>query len=170
MIRTQRSSLPWLGLLLTVLACNSTPDVGTSSSGGPTSVKPAKLEGPVELLEPKAGDVKAAVVDAMLSAAARNHRVVVYVGASWCEPCERFRAAAKAGKLDGEFAGLSLLVFDIDQDRERLSAAGYKSKYIPLLVLPKADGAASPHHMEGGTKGDGAVAQMAPRLKELLSH
>ena len=153
-----------------VLACNSTPDSGAGPAQGERSVTPTTLQGPVELLEPQAGDVKEAVVAAMIAAAPRNHRVVVYVGASWCEPCERFREAAKAGKLDTQFPGVSLLVFDVDRDRDRLAAAGYKSTYIPLLVLPKADGSASAHKMEGGQKGEGAVAQMAPRLTQLLTH
>lgn len=153
-----------------LVACNSTPDTGSGSAVAEHSVTPSTLKGPVELLEPRAGDAKEAVVSAMMAAAGRNHRVVVYVGASWCEPCERFREAAKAGKLDTQFPGVSLLVFDIDRDRDRLAAAGYKSTYIPLLVLPKADGSASTHRMEGGQKGEGAVAQMAPRLTELLTH
>lgn len=161
----------WALLLFGALACNSTPDVGANNtSSGSVSVKPTRLEGPVELLDPKPGDANVAVVDAMMSAAGRNHRVVVYVGASWCEPCERFRAAAKAGKLDADFPGISFLVFDLDRDRDRLHAAGYQSKFIPLLVIPNADGSASRFHMEGGIKGDGAVAQMAPRLRDLLTH
>lgn len=159
-------------LLVLLGACNSTPESGSGTSAGSAekSVVPASLQGPVELLEPQAGDVKEAVVAAMLGAAARHHRVVVYVGASWCEPCERFREAAKAGELDAKFPGLSLLVFDADRDRARLAAAGYKSTFIPLLVLPRPDGSASTHKMEGGQKGAGAVAQMAPRLAELLTH
>jgi len=154
--------------LTMVAACNSTPDVGAVDAA--TAPKPTTLAGPVELLQPEQGDVRSVVKTAALAAAARQHRLVVYVGATWCEPCERFREAAKAGTLDATFPGLSLLVFDIDRDRARLAAAGYKSQYIPLLVLPNADGSAGPHRMEGGQKGNGAVAQMAPRLAELLKN
>jgi thiol-disulfide isomerase/thioredoxin len=151
-------------------ACNSTPEVGPDPAEKKAIVKPATLSGPVELLEPTAGDVKDAVRSAMIAAAARNHRLVVYVGASWCEPCERFREAARKGELNAGFPGLSLLVFDADADRKRLAAAGYQSAYIPLLVIPKDDGAASEFRMEGGSKGEGAVASISPRLTALLKH
>lgn len=157
-------------LLLALAACNSTPDVGPAPADKKAVVKPVNPQGPVELLDPKPGDVKDVVRAALVDAAARNRRLVVYVGASWCEPCERFREAAKKGELDAGFPGLSLLVFDADSDRKRLAAAGYASQYIPLLVLPKDDGAASEFRMEGGSKGTGAVASMAPRLTALLKH
>lgn len=157
--------------LALVLGCNSTAEPGADPATGPKlSIKPAALSGPVELLEPPAGDVKAVVKAAMIAASTRNHRLVVYVGAPWCEPCERFREAAKRGELDAQFPGLALLVFDADHDRKRLAAAGYNSQYIPLLVLPNDDGSASEHRMQGGSKGDGAVAQMTPRLATLLKH
>lgn len=157
-----------LVLLLALAACNSTPEV-TEDPSAPK--RPLTLAGPVELLDaPPAGDVKEAVKSAVIAEAAKNHRVVVYVGASWCEPCERFREAAKKGELNDRFPGLALLVFDADRDRKRLAQAGYTSTYIPLLVIPKEDGSASEWKMEGGQKGDSAVAQMAPRLTQLLKH
>ena len=161
--------LAWL-VVLAALGCNSTPEVGPDPAENKAFVKPAKPTGPVELLDAKPGDVNVVVKAAMVGAAARNHRLVVYVGASWCEPCERFREAAKKGELDAGFPGLSLLVFDADVDRKRLAAAGYGSQYIPLLVLPKDDGSATEFRMEGGSKGSGAVASMSPRLTALLSH
>ncbi len=162
---------PLAGALLAFLSgCNSTPEVGAERSEQKAFVKPAHPTGPVELLDPKPGDVKDVVKVAMIEAAARNHRLVVYVGASWCEPCERFREAAKKGELNADFPGLSLLVFDVDADRKRLAAAGYASQYIPLIVLPKDDGAASEFRMAGGSKGNGAVASMSPRLTALLTH
>ena len=97
-----------------------------------------------------------------------GRRLLVYVGATWCEPCQRFHNAAKAGELDGEFADLRLLEFDLDRDRERLAADGYKSELIPLLALPGPDGRGNGRGMQGSIKGEGAVAQMRPRLQELL--
>ena len=159
---------PYLLGALVLAACNSTPDVPVDPNA---PVQPATLAGAVELVDaPASGDVKIVVRDAMIAAAKRQHRLVVYVGATWCEPCERFREAAKRGELNAKFPGLALLVFDADRDRQRLKDAGYTSTYIPLLVLPKPDGSASEWKMEGGEKGYGAVAQMAPRLTTLLSH
>jgi thiol-disulfide isomerase/thioredoxin len=97
-----------------------------------------------------------------------GRRLLVYVGATWCEPCQRFHNAAKAGELDGEFADLRVLEFDLDRDRDRLALAGYQSELIPLLALPGPDGRGNGRGMQGSIKGEGAVAQMRPRLLELL--
>jgi hypothetical protein len=126
-----------------------------------------KPSGHVRLLPAPAGDV-AALVAAQLKQTPPERRLLVYVGATWCEPCERFKHAAAAGQLDAEFGDVDLLVFDADADSERLATAGYVSQLIPLLVWPNADGRASERHIEGSVKGDGAIADMAPRLKGLL--
>ena len=102
-------------------------------------------------------------------AAADKRRLLVYVGATWCEPCRHFHDAAKAGQLDAEFGDLRLLEFDLDRDRERLAAAGYASQMIPLLALPGPTGVSTGRGMQGSIKGDGAVENMRPRLKELLT-
>jgi hypothetical protein len=120
------------------------------------------------LQAPATGDVRDVVRQAVSEAASEHRRIVVYVGAGWCEPCQQFHNAAAAGSLDAIFPDLTLLEFDLDRDRERLNQAGYASKYIPLFALPGADGSASGRQVEGGIKGDAAVAFMAPRLKDLL--
>ncbi|MDB4938016.1 MAG: hypothetical protein JWP87_4988, partial [Labilithrix sp.] len=94
--------------------------------------------------------------------------LVVYVGAKWCEPCKYFHQAAAKGELDGEFPDLTLLEFDLDDDRDRLATAGYVSEFIPLFAMPAADGRASEKKFEGSVKGNGAVANIAPRLRSLL--
>lgn len=116
---------------------------------------------------PAEGDV-ADAVRAALAQAGERRRVVVYVGASWCEPCQRFHHAAQQGELDATFPDVDFLVFDLDRDKERLVSAGYVSKLIPLFALPGPDGRASGKQVEGGIKGDGAVGFIAPRLKKML--
>jgi hypothetical protein len=114
------------------------------------------------------GEVAPLVVDALAQAARERRTLVVYVGATWCEPCQRFHQAALHGELDADFPSLTLLEFDLDRDRDRLFRAGYKAKYIPLFVLPDTSGAASDQMLSGGIKGEGAVGFIAPRLKALL--
>ena len=99
---------------------------------------------------------------------AAGGRLLVYVGASWCEPCKRFHDAVVAGKLEGHFMGLTLLEFDRDQHGTALDEAGYRSRLIPLFALAQADGRASGRQIEGSIKGAGAVANIVPRLRSLL--
>lgn len=116
------------------------------------------------------GDDAAAVIKAERERARESGRdVVVYVGAKWCEPCQRFHAAAERGELDADFPNLTLLEFDLDVDRERLVSAGYHSELIPLFVLPDENGRATSKRFEGSVKGDRAVSNIAPRLRQILA-
>jgi thiol-disulfide isomerase/thioredoxin len=105
---------------------------------------------------------------------AEGGRLIVAVGAPWCEPCRRFHDAVTAGKLDETVPGVVFLEFDHDRDAARLRADGYTSRLIPLYVIPDAAGRAPAAtegglRMEGSIKGDGAVAEITPRLLRLLA-
>jgi hypothetical protein len=114
------------------------------------------------------GDV-APLVSAQVAASTSSGRTaLVYVGAAWCEPCERFRDAVQKGELNDVFGKVDFLVFDLDKDAARLDAAGYASRMIPLVVVPGADGRGTDRRIEGSIKGEGAVANMKPRVQALL--
>lgn len=127
--------------------------------GGQHEVVPRK----VTLVEAPQTDDVAALVRAQPT----DERLVVYVGASWCEPCTRFHDAAARGELDTQLGGTRFLIFDRDRDAQALDAAGYRSSYIPLFALANPDGTRA-KAIEGGIKGDGAVGQLVPRLRALL--
>ncbi len=150
---------------------SSTPALRASSAEAAkpgAGTAPLVLAQGVRFIKPGPGDVSAIVRSESALAAQDGRKLLVYVGATWCEPCQRFHKAAQQGELDAEFPNLNILEFDADEDHERASAAGYRSRLIPLFVRPGPDGRASARRFEGGIKGDGAVAQLAPRLKKLL--
>jgi hypothetical protein len=141
----------------------------TASSTAALPTGPLVLARGVRIVHAGAGADAAKVVrDEREKAKSDGRDLVVYVGATWCEPCQHFHKAAAKGALDGEFPDLTLLEFDLDEDRDRLSAAGYVSQFIPLFAMPAEDGRASDKKFEGSVKGDGAVANIAPRLRSLL--
>lgn len=113
-------------------------------------------------------DAAKVVVEERARAKSDGRDLVVYVGARWCEPCQHFHRAAQKGDLDADFPDLTLLEFDLDDDRDRLATAGYVSQFIPLFAMPGPDGRSSDKKFEGSVKGDGAVANIAPRLRSLL--
>jgi hypothetical protein len=160
-------------IVAAVLAASPTPGCKTQADAAPdpaASSAPAAPHGKMKLANaPAEGDVEDIVRGAMAKAAAEKRRVVVYVGATWCEPCQRFHHAAERGELDAKFPDVDLLTFDEDRDHERLASAGYVSKLIPLFALPGPDGRASGKQVEGGIKGDGAVGYIAPRLEKMLT-
>ena len=124
----------------------------------------------IEMIDaPAAADVAPLIANEIARATRDNRQLLVYVGASWCEPCRHFHDAAAAGKLDAEFGALRLFVFDEDRDEPALSRANYKHQLIPLFALPNADGTGSGKQIEGSIKGADAVAQISPRLRALLA-
>src|SRR4051794_25774994 len=103
-----------------LLACNR-----------PTASRPAT--GP-QLLEAGAGAVPDLVQRAQQQAERDRRQLLIYVSATWCEPCERFQRALRAGELNASFPRLTLLKFDADRDGERLRTGGYDGDYIPRFV------------------------------------
>lgn len=148
-------------------ACSRAPSE-SAAEGATTRDAGASHAGIVFVKARPEGEVAPLVVDALAQAARVHRTLVVYVGATWCEPCQRFHQAAAHGDLDRDFPALTLLEFDLDRDHDRLIVAGYTAKYIPLFVLPQATGVASDQMLSGGIKGEGAVGFIAPRLKALL--
>jgi hypothetical protein len=153
-----------LGLSLAACSRGDGPNGATAASSSPAA--PA---GQVRLTQaPESGTVRSIVVDAMAKAATEKRKLVVYEGASWCDPCKHFHKAVEKGELDALFPDVTLLEFDHDRDSERLAVDGYVSRYIPLFAIPGQDGSASGKQIEGGVKGEGAVDEITPRLRQLL--
>jgi thiol-disulfide isomerase/thioredoxin len=161
-----------LALGLVLAACSRdepAPSKAPAAATGSAAAAPAGSQHVTFIdAEPVGDDAALVVRREMDRARADGVDLVVYVGASWCEPCERFREAASAGKLDATLPRLRLVEFDLDRDKDRLERAGYTSKLVPLFVAPAADGTAGPLRMEGSVKGDGAVEQIVPRLVALV--
>jgi len=155
-------------LFLLLVACKS-PATESKPAEKP---EPAVTPAGIEVVKAKPGDepLETLVTRELARAKADSRRLLVYVGATWCEPCRRFKAAAKDGSLKDAFTDLRLLEFDKDTDNDRLEAAGYTSKYIPLFALPGPDGRHSGRHIEGSIKGPGAIGNIVPRLKKLLAY
>lgn len=168
-----------LPLVLTVLlallallpssACRTSPSDSADDPETRIAVAPEKTAGKLRFVPAPPGEVPAVVQTAVQSARAEGRRLVVYEGATWCEPCQHFHAAVAEGKLDAAFPKLTLLEFDADRDRDRLNAAGYRSEYIPLFALPGEDGRAAGPKAAGGIKGDGVVPYLTKKLDALLA-
>ncbi len=167
-----RVPLAAVGLVAALVACKvqeDSPSPPTASSANPAGTAVPVAASHVKVVHaPLQGDVAEIVRGELGRSQGEGRKVVVYVGATWCEPCQRFHHAVERGELDSTFPDLTLVDFDLDRDGERLATADYVSRYIPLLALPKPDGRASGQQVEGGVKGDEAVAYVSGRLKGLL--
>lgn len=151
---------------------DSTPTTQASTSAASAQAAPV-ASGPRPANFPKfidaaaAGEVPDVVIAEQAELQEQGH-LIVYVGAKWCEPCQRFHEAVNAGKLDNDLQGFRFLAFDLDRDRDRLLKAGYTSHFIPLFAIPGADGRASGKQIEGSIVGPGSPQQITPRLLALV--
>jgi hypothetical protein len=152
--------------LAALLGCSREEPSQPAAGSGAT--RPAAQRAEVEPAA-EGGEITALVQQARERARRDGRELVVYVGATWCEPCTRFHDAVKAGQLDAVLPALRLLEFDLDRDRDRLAEAGYASEMIPLFVVPGEDGRGTPLRIEGSVKGERAVDEIVPRLAAILS-
>ncbi len=140
--------------------------VATASASAGSSAQPPsflKYPGNERAIEPW-------IQEQVETADAAHLRVLVYVGATWCEPCQRFHKAVQDGELNGALNGLRFLEFDQDRDANALKVAGYSYQYIPVLALPDPDGRNHGRMITGSIKGPDAVQRdLVPRLQALLA-
>ena len=135
-----------------------------AASAKPSTARPYFVKAPAEL-----GAARPFLKEQVTSARGAGERVLVYVGATWCEPCERFHEAVEAGELDELLAGTRFVEFDADRHTELLGEAGYSFRMIPVIAQPNAEGGASGRQLAGSIKGPEAVhGNLVPRLRALL--
>ncbi len=169
-----RSSAHALLASLVLVGCNAderpgrSPDPVALPEAPSAPSAPAIEDARIVFVPADEGDVSTQVAALVARARDEGRAPLVYVGATWCEPCQYFHAAALRGELDGELPPLLLLEFDRDRDGERLDAAGYSSRMIPLFVVPQHDGRPSDARIEGSIHGPGSPAQIVPRLRAIL--
>lgn len=161
-------------LSLLVLGCRESPRLHAARERAPSAeprpAVPTTPSAPRVRFDPAGEGEVVALVRAHVARAHDEGRIpLVYVGATWCEPCQYFHTAAVRGDLDDELPSLALLEFDRDRDGARLDAAGYGSRMIPLFVSPEDDGAPSARRIEGSIHGAGSPQEIVPRLLTILS-
>jgi thiol-disulfide isomerase/thioredoxin len=99
-----------------------------------------------------------------LKAKGEGRVLVVYAGATWCEPCKRFKEEVHTGHLDDKLPRVTILAFDADRDTDRLAAAGYRFSFIPFVALPGADGHPT-DTQEARGKGGNAWRELIAKLE-----
>jgi thiol-disulfide isomerase/thioredoxin len=155
--------------MLAALACGACKNAGPSAD---KAAPPAAQQEPRATMAekprliPGATPVAAFVSEQLAKTEATT--TIVYVGASWCEPCRHFHEALQNGEYDETFQNVHFIEYDHDVAHEALSADGYTSKMLPFFAIPKPDGRCSTRSIEGSVKGPAAVQNLGGRLRELL--
>jgi thiol-disulfide isomerase/thioredoxin len=154
-----------LALAAALAACIG-PPTQDGAAGGDDAPRAAAR--PEFVAAPREGALEAVVRAARAAALAEERLLLVYVGASWCEPCRHFHEAVEAGRFDRELANVRFLELDADADRDRIDASGYGGRLIPRFAVPAADGTATDRRIEGGTKSPAAADEILGRLAPLV--
>lgn len=163
-------------LALAAVAASAFPLLGCDT---PPEAQPDPINGSAAGAQPIAKPELVSVADgisdgptfikAELERAERDGRkLVIYIGAEWCEPCQHFHKAVEHGELDSELGNVRFLDFDFDKHGALLDQAACQSRLIPLFARPTPDGKCGDNRTEGGIKGSGAVGDLMPRLKRIL--
>ncbi|MBX3228205.1 MAG: thioredoxin family protein [Labilithrix sp.] len=141
------------------------PDVTLASVAASAASSSAPAERGKVVVQAAAadGDAISIIRTARLQAKAQGRVLVVYVSATWCEPCKRLKAEIEAGSLDDRLGKTTLLAFDADKDVERLGAAGYSFKFVPYVALPGPDGQPADSQQATG-KGSNAWKELLGKL------
>lgn len=162
-------------LAMLLAACNPTPkeaakaeptaQASSHSVTPPTSSAAAKTGDKIRVI-PAAQDSDALslIRTERLRAKAEDRALVVYVSATWCEPCKKMKQEIEAGNLDDKLGKTTLLAFDADKDLDRLGSAGYTFKFVPFVALPGADGRPA-ETQEATGKGSNAWKELMGKLE-----
>lgn len=140
---------------------STVPTAPSSAPAGPR--KPG--EGIKVVTAAADGDTLSTIRTARLQAKADGRVLVVYVSATWCEPCRRMKEEIHAGRLDDALGKTTLLAFDADRDADRLASAGYTFSFIPFVALPGADGHPA-DSLEAKGKGSNAWRELLGTLED----
>lgn len=130
----------------------TTPSASTTTASAATSATRAARPKVVEASAD--ADTLSLIRTQRLQARADSRVLVVYVSATWCDPCKKFKMELDSGRLDDRLAKITFLAFDADKDMDRLGSAGYKFKFVPFVALPSADGSPSDSQQATGKGGD----------------
>jgi thiol-disulfide isomerase/thioredoxin len=168
MTRRHTHSLHGLALVLFFAACapQTSPRRASNDASRPPVATPAAPH--IRFEHAADGELAPLVRSFAVRARAEGRIPLVYVGATWCEPCRYFHAAAERGELDAVLPSLALYELDLDRDGARIAEAGYRSQMIPLFVVPGDDGRSTGRQIEGSIHGPGSPAQITPRLRAIL--
>lgn len=139
-----------------------------ANASPPTTAAPSAPDAPSStvrwVMAPADAELLSLVRTERLRAKAEDRVLVVYVGASWCPPCKRFKEEIASHRLDASLARVTFLAFDADADAERLASAGYRFDFVPFVALPGPDGHPSASVAAKG-RGGGAWRELLGSLE-----
>ncbi len=144
-------------LPLLALACGGIPD----PEGETRDHEVAELHKSWQKLDKDADVVRVAARFAA-EAVAAGETPVIYVGATWCQPCLLYKKSLDDPRMKAAHEGVRVL--EADADLHDLSALGISPNGIPHWATVDASGVSDGRAIDGGAWGDNTPENMAPAL------
>jgi hypothetical protein len=156
-----------------IVACEAT-DKGTQVPAATAEKAPQAKAGQSERWVKIGKRGSAALADGVKAevakAQAKKLTPIVYVGATWCDPCLALKKHRDDPKMVDAFEGTFVIEIDADDwNAASFGALGYKTSVIPIFIAVDAEGKATGRTIDGGAWGDNIPQNMAPPLKQFFS-
>lgn len=143
-------SLGWLG------ACRDEPATPAQSTAAPAR---SHGDGGSRWIEQERSDTAlgALLADHARRAAGQGLRPVLYVGATWCQPCKLLLEHRDDPRVAHALRGTYTVEIDFDDwTVAEMSAAGYGVQAVPMFFAIGADGKAAGPRLDGAAWGSDA--------------
>lgn len=149
--------------------CKERPSSSTSTT---TGAAPARTKSAAEdwSVIDKGGSLATLVEAEVAKAEATGKKHVVYIGATWCPPCQAIKKYKSDPQMVTAFAGTHVIELDVDDwTAPDLTALGYKASSVPVFIAVDKDGKAKGPTIDGGAWGDNIPTNMAPPLTKFFA-
>jgi hypothetical protein len=142
--------------------------VGCQSRPSPTQ-PPAGARG-FELDEVAPGRPLAVVLsDGAAKAKAKGLRPFLYIGATWCQPCQKLHRSLDDERMVDAFRGTYVIHLDLDAWERELPSVGLRVAQVPVFFQLDAQGKPTGKSLDGGAWNEDVPAEMAPPLKRFFN-
>ena len=150
--------------------CKDKPSSSTSTTMGAAAPASSKSAAEGWSSIEKGGSLAASVKGEVAKALAAGKKPVVYIGATWCPPCQAIKRYKSDPQMAAAFAGTHIIELDVDDwTAPDLAALGYKAASVPVFIAVDKDGKAKGPTIDGGAWGDNIPANMAPPLTKFFA-
>ncbi|HEX2569444.1 MAG TPA: hypothetical protein VH877_07775 [Polyangia bacterium] len=120
-------------------------------------------------LAPTGGSLTDALAREAVQARQAGLRPYVEVGAAWCLPCRRLKAALVDPRMQEALAGTYLIRVDYDAWEKQFAAANLKVTHIPVFFELAQDGHLTGKTIDSEAWVNDVPEEMAPALKTFFA-
>jgi hypothetical protein len=120
-------------------------------------------------VNPTDGPLPAALQREAGKATQQHLKPFVYIGATWCAPCNAIKHNLDKPIMIDAFKGTYIMKLDFDAWEDKLPGAGLQHEAVPVFFALDASGKPTGRMIDGGAWGNDTPENIAPALKAFFS-